>query len=135
MTTRRNVVEGPILRRMTAENPTSALASGLCCTLCDEKEPAPAPLGLAINGNSLTATNIAANSITTGMFTTLKAPEPQLTVKQAAKAFKKAVAARTAARDAEREARMAATRASKALVNAIEAEAKAREALTAAAQR
>jgi len=88
------------------------------CAICPQVHvPIPAPIGEAITSGSIFATNI--------FTTTIKAPEPELTVKQAAKAYRKAVRAHDkaveehkAAEQAERDTRAAKTRAGAAVETA-----------------
>ena len=141
MTTRRYVLEHPILPAMTNQTPASVpcpCGSPTCPSAPTStffvQAPPAAQRGLAWTDGQIAATTIDASNIFTGTISAQKIALP-LTVKQAAKALKKAGKALAEAQTAEREARMAATRASKALENARAAEKKARDELAAAALR
>ena len=140
MTTRRYDDGRLILPAMTTTNPPAAHVHSeigrSARPECGAREcsctppltiPVPVPIGEAITGASITANNI--------FVSTLKAPEPQLTVKQAAKAYRKAVRAHEAAVQAHRDADRAATEARNAKGRAAAAVEAARVALEKAAAR
>jgi hypothetical protein len=104
-----------------------ACGSDGCPTCPQINVPIPVPIGEAVTAGSIFATNIF-----TG---TIKAPEPELTVKQAAKAYRKAEQARVAAVEAHKAAEQAERDTRAAMQRASRDSEAAREALEKAATR
>jgi hypothetical protein len=127
---------------MTTQNPTSApvhselgraarpICGGPHCTSCPPTVVHPIPV--KIDASMLTNGSLFVTSIKPGV---IKAPEPELTVKQAAKAYKKAVRAYDAAVQAQKDADDAAVLAARARNEAAEARNVAHAALEKAAKR
>jgi len=109
------------------------ICGGDHCTSCPKESPAGnAPTARTIDASMLTAGSIFVTSINPGI---VKAPEPELTVKQAAKAYRKAVRAYDDAVQAHKDAEAAEAAARRARTEAMGAAGRAQEALEKAAKR